>query len=205
MNGDVVTGRPIGEGALPDRFDSPDYQVLLVANKYQKGKSLQQRCRGAHRARQPPRPVRDGRSRPHRGPHDRTHGGERPDRDALPVGQGVPGLGVPRPRPGDLRNRAGKAGEGLAGRGHSTRVIEGMGDVGPEDVRQTIADMRAGPSGGRSIRALNVRASQPRISAWIDRLRGVPPVTARSSREKWLTPSTMTHSASSPADAHTAA
>ena len=37
MNADVVTGRPIGEGALPDRFDSPDYQVLLVANKYQTG------------------------------------------------------------------------------------------------------------------------------------------------------------------------
>ena len=37
MNVDVVTGRPIGEGALPDRFDSPDYQVLLVANKYQTG------------------------------------------------------------------------------------------------------------------------------------------------------------------------
>ena len=37
MNKDVVTGRPIGEGALPDRFDSPDYQVLLVANKYQTG------------------------------------------------------------------------------------------------------------------------------------------------------------------------
>ncbi len=37
MNVDAVTGRPIGEGALPDRFDSPDYQVLLVANKYQTG------------------------------------------------------------------------------------------------------------------------------------------------------------------------
>ena len=37
MNKDAVTGRPIGEGALPDRFDSPDYQVLLVANKYQTG------------------------------------------------------------------------------------------------------------------------------------------------------------------------
>ena len=37
MNVDVVTGRPIGEGALPERFDSPDYQVLLVANKYQTG------------------------------------------------------------------------------------------------------------------------------------------------------------------------
>ena len=37
MNVDVATGRPVGEGALPDRFDSPDYQVLLVANKYQTG------------------------------------------------------------------------------------------------------------------------------------------------------------------------
>ena len=46
---------------------------------------------------------------------------------------------------------------------------------------------------------------QPRINAWIDRLRGVPSVTACSSREKWLTPSTMTHSASSPADEHIAA
>ncbi len=37
MNTDVVTGRPIGEGALPARFATPDYQVLLVANKYQTG------------------------------------------------------------------------------------------------------------------------------------------------------------------------
>ncbi len=37
MNVDVVTGKPIGEAALPDRFDSPDYQVLLVANKYLTG------------------------------------------------------------------------------------------------------------------------------------------------------------------------
>jgi type I restriction enzyme, R subunit len=37
MNKDVITGKPIGEGALPERFDSPDYQVLLVANKYQTG------------------------------------------------------------------------------------------------------------------------------------------------------------------------
>jgi len=33
----VVTGKPIGESQLPERFDSPDYQVLLVANKYQTG------------------------------------------------------------------------------------------------------------------------------------------------------------------------
>ncbi|TAK36454.1 MAG: DEAD/DEAH box helicase [Chloroflexota bacterium] len=37
MNLDVVTGKPIGEGQLPERFKSPDYQVLLVANKYQTG------------------------------------------------------------------------------------------------------------------------------------------------------------------------
>ena len=37
MNADVVTGKPISEAALPDRFDSPSYQVLLVANKYQTG------------------------------------------------------------------------------------------------------------------------------------------------------------------------
>ena len=37
MNTDVVTGRPISEAALPARFETPDYQVLLVANKYQTG------------------------------------------------------------------------------------------------------------------------------------------------------------------------
>ena len=37
MNTDVVTGKPIGEAALPARFESPDYQLLLVANKYQTG------------------------------------------------------------------------------------------------------------------------------------------------------------------------
>lgn len=37
MNLDVVTGKPIGEKQLPERFASPDYQVLLVANKYQTG------------------------------------------------------------------------------------------------------------------------------------------------------------------------
>jgi type I restriction enzyme R subunit len=37
MNVDVVTGQTISEGALPGRFESPDYQVLLVANKYQTG------------------------------------------------------------------------------------------------------------------------------------------------------------------------
>ena len=37
MNRDVVTGRPISESALPARFDSPDYQILLVADKYQTG------------------------------------------------------------------------------------------------------------------------------------------------------------------------
>lgn len=37
MNIDCVTGKPISEGQLPERFDSPDYNVLLVANKYQTG------------------------------------------------------------------------------------------------------------------------------------------------------------------------
>lgn len=37
MNTDVVSGRPINEKQLPERFASPDYQVLLVANKYQTG------------------------------------------------------------------------------------------------------------------------------------------------------------------------
>ena len=37
MNIDVVTGKPISEAALPARFDSPDYHVLLVAEKYQTG------------------------------------------------------------------------------------------------------------------------------------------------------------------------
>lgn len=37
MNTDIVTGKPISEAALPARFDSPDYQVLLVASKYQTG------------------------------------------------------------------------------------------------------------------------------------------------------------------------
>jgi type I restriction enzyme R subunit len=37
MNSDVMTAQPIGEAALPARFATPDYQVLLVANKYQTG------------------------------------------------------------------------------------------------------------------------------------------------------------------------
>lgn len=37
MNIDVVTGKKISESQLPDKFDSSDYQVLLVANKYQTG------------------------------------------------------------------------------------------------------------------------------------------------------------------------
>ena len=37
MNKDCVTGEPIGEKRLPERFASEDYQVLLVANKYQTG------------------------------------------------------------------------------------------------------------------------------------------------------------------------
>ncbi|MDD9995957.1 MAG: type I restriction endonuclease subunit R, partial [Dehalococcoidia bacterium] len=37
MNLDVVTGKPISESALSSRFNSPDYQILLVADKYQTG------------------------------------------------------------------------------------------------------------------------------------------------------------------------
>lgn len=37
MNTDVVAGKSISEAQLPDRFASSDYQVLLVANKYQTG------------------------------------------------------------------------------------------------------------------------------------------------------------------------
>jgi len=37
MNVDCVTGEPISEKRLPERFASSDYQVLLVANKYQTG------------------------------------------------------------------------------------------------------------------------------------------------------------------------
>ncbi len=37
MNIDCVSGNPISEGQLPERFGSSDYQVLLVANKYQTG------------------------------------------------------------------------------------------------------------------------------------------------------------------------
>ena len=37
MNIDVVSGKNISESQLPDKFDTSDYQVLLVANKYQTG------------------------------------------------------------------------------------------------------------------------------------------------------------------------
>jgi len=37
MNIDVVTGQNISESQLPDKFDTSDYQILLVANKYQTG------------------------------------------------------------------------------------------------------------------------------------------------------------------------
>ncbi len=37
MNRDVKTGKPIGEKELPKKFASGDYQLLLVANKYQTG------------------------------------------------------------------------------------------------------------------------------------------------------------------------
>ena len=37
MNIDVRSGEQISEASLPRRFDSPDYQILLVAEKYQTG------------------------------------------------------------------------------------------------------------------------------------------------------------------------
>jgi type I restriction enzyme R subunit len=37
MNSDCVSGKPISEKQLAERFASPDYQLLLVANKYQTG------------------------------------------------------------------------------------------------------------------------------------------------------------------------
>jgi type I restriction enzyme R subunit len=37
MNIDSVTGNSISEKQLPIRFGSSDYQILLVANKYQTG------------------------------------------------------------------------------------------------------------------------------------------------------------------------
>lgn len=37
MNVDTVTGRNISEAQLADKFDTMDYQILLVANKYQTG------------------------------------------------------------------------------------------------------------------------------------------------------------------------
>jgi len=37
MNLDVVSGKSISEKQLPEKFSSPDFQVLLVANKYQTG------------------------------------------------------------------------------------------------------------------------------------------------------------------------
>ncbi|WP_419918878.1 type I restriction endonuclease subunit R [Candidatus Poriferisocius sp.] len=37
MNIDTVSGKTISEAALAGRFDSPDYQILLVAEKYQTG------------------------------------------------------------------------------------------------------------------------------------------------------------------------
>ncbi|MBI2174401.1 MAG: type I restriction endonuclease subunit R, partial [Candidatus Omnitrophica bacterium] len=37
MNLDVIAKKPISESQLPERFESNDYQILLVANKYQTG------------------------------------------------------------------------------------------------------------------------------------------------------------------------
>jgi type I restriction enzyme, R subunit len=37
MNTNVVTGKPISESQLPDKFASSDYHILIVADKYQTG------------------------------------------------------------------------------------------------------------------------------------------------------------------------
>src|SRR2546430_10851588 len=37
MNTDILSGKPIGEGQLPEKFETADYQVLIVAEKYQTG------------------------------------------------------------------------------------------------------------------------------------------------------------------------
>jgi len=37
MNIDQVTGKPISEGQLPEKFDTDQFNILLVANKYQTG------------------------------------------------------------------------------------------------------------------------------------------------------------------------
>jgi type I restriction enzyme, R subunit len=44
MNTDVITGRSISEAHLPERFDSPDYNILLVADKYQTGYDQPKLC-----------------------------------------------------------------------------------------------------------------------------------------------------------------
>lgn len=44
MNIDIVTGKSISEAQLADRFDTMDYQILLVANKYQTGYDQPKLC-----------------------------------------------------------------------------------------------------------------------------------------------------------------
>ncbi|MDR4496623.1 MAG: type I restriction endonuclease [Candidatus Scalindua sp.] len=44
MNIDIVTGTSINEAQLADRFDTMDYQILLVANKYQTGYDQPKLC-----------------------------------------------------------------------------------------------------------------------------------------------------------------
>ena len=44
INTDCVSGKPISEKQLPERFASPDYRVLLVANKYQTGYDQPKLC-----------------------------------------------------------------------------------------------------------------------------------------------------------------
>ena len=44
MNIDIVTGKHISEAQLADKFDTNDYQILLVANKYQTGYDQPKLC-----------------------------------------------------------------------------------------------------------------------------------------------------------------
>ena len=44
MNIDMITGRHISEAQLADKFDTNDYQILLVANKYQTGYDQPKLC-----------------------------------------------------------------------------------------------------------------------------------------------------------------
>jgi len=44
MNIDIITGKHISEAQLADKFETNDYQILLVANKYQTGYDQPKLC-----------------------------------------------------------------------------------------------------------------------------------------------------------------